>query len=156
MNTSLERPSSLCDGDPSGLLKEIENRSPHVVYNGSSPRSWVAAAEYVDGYIKQRVEGVVPVEQEHGIHRQTVYELYPRLIRTDAFDRYYGSVLNPAGSLGRFLARRRATREILGVCLTESEKSIRRRLSAVKRHDEKHELLTEERAGKLFYYTQSI
>lgn len=152
LSDDINRPSSLCQGNPERLLRLAENSYSDNIYDGTKASSWVAGATYLDEYIHLRQTPMREIESQFNCTKPTILNTADRLVQMSVFDRAY-TTTDTGYSLGELLARRRFTIESLRLSLSETSGAVRRRLKAVEKQSE-WQLLTEDFGGKTFYWTK--
>lgn len=144
ISESVRYPSDFTFGEPAMILQRAERKHPTVIFNGTSPLSWVEGAWLVRDWINLTDGGS---EWE----RQGEME---QLLGLDSTAAYYGDIASLGdGSLGRLLAQRRYSAESLRIATGETTKRIRERLGSLREYNEDYYLHETERAGRIWYWT---
>lgn len=148
---SLDKPSELASGTVENLLIECETKHPDIIYDGTVPRNWVAAATYVDSFILKKNLNLSNVGTIYSCGTDTMSRNYQRLLRLEATDEIYSESLPHKTSIGALMHQRRFSIPMLTRTTRENEKSVRKRIRASKRNDPQFDIIEVERAGRTFY-----
>lgn len=153
VETEVAYPSSRVDGRVAEFLKAVEKENSNLIFDGTVPEHWVAAAVYVDSYLSMEDRAQYDVGGEYGCHAKTISTLYPKLVGTETFDRFYGSALPIPDRLSALLRQRRASIGMMAHRLRETRIASQARVDALSRWSDSS-LHSEEFGGKEFFWVE--
>lgn len=157
MVLEVRRPSSMAKGRVRRLLEYIEQNNPNALYDGTSHKTWIACAEYIDSYIYKLDKTQTDVARENETEQHVISRNYPRLVKLPELCGFVGGeIIVRDTDLGSLLRRCRLPRAAIGVGTGKSTASVGRALSALERYDDNHELVIESFGGKEFVTTEKL
>lgn len=144
LDQEIPYPSNKATGEAAALLEVAEKSHPDVIFDGTSPTTWVEGATTADRWIRL-VESHVDDDAAD------------RLLALDSTSRYIAdTTVIGEGRLGALLAQRRHTIGSLRIATGETTKRVRERLGSLREYNDEYALNEIEHAGRVWYWTTSL
>lgn len=152
ISDKIRKPSQLARGEVKELLKRFEKNHSDKVFDGTNPKSWVAATTYLVEYIHMRDTPISDIAYQYETTSGTIVKALDRIVEFESFDRAISEGEIPP-SLGDVLRRRRHTIESLRLTLGDTSNAVRKRIRALEKESE-YDVFSEEFGDKTFYWVE--